>query len=161
MSCSSARPCRFFGKYALDLLDSTAHKAAARKAVAASAVLLQNVGDVLPLQARDNLLTRTVPDSSKFCRCFPRRVEPRAGAGSNATLEVIRVRAARLLLLQKGLKKVAVVGPWSDCKERGGGYGGSMGYLNNYKGQPSYINTILDAVQEEARSALCQLNALF
>lgn len=28
-----------------------------------------------------------------------------------------------------------------------------MGYLNNYKGQPSYISTILDAVQEEGQAA--------
>jgi beta-glucosidase len=27
-----------------------------------------------------------------------------------------------------------------------------MGYLNNYKGQPSYINTILDAVQEQGET---------
>ena len=72
----------FFGKYDTALLDSVAHKQSARKAVAASAVLLQNNKDVLPLPS-------------------------------------------------KGLKKVAVVGPWSDCKERSGGYGGSMGYLNN------------------------------
>ena len=73
----------FFGKYDIALLDSQPHRQSARKAVAASAVLLQNKGGVLPLG--------------------------------------------------KGLKKVAVVGPWSDCKERAGGYGGSMGYLNNYK----------------------------
>ena len=74
----------FFGKYDVSLLDSDAHKQSARKAVAASAVLLQNLGDTLPLPTAK-------------------------GAG--------------------GLKKVAVVGPWSDCKERSGGYGGSMGYL--------------------------------
>ena len=75
----------FFGKYDVSLLDSDAHKQSARKAVAASAVLLQNLGDTLPLPTA------------------------KGGAG--------------------GLKKVAVVGPWSDCKERSGGYGGSMGYL--------------------------------
>jgi len=53
-----------------------------------------------------------------------------------------------VLPLKPTLKKVAVIGPWSDCKDRAGGYGGSQGYLNNYKGQPSYISTILDAVQE-------------
>ena len=46
-----------------------------------------------------------------------------------------------------------VIGPWSNCKERAGGYGGSMGYLNNYKGQPSYINTVLDAVTEEGKGS--------
>eukprot|EP01043_Picozoa_sp_COSAG02_P000932 COSAG02_NODE_19_length_53976_cov_37.338512_14_plen_745_part_00 len=93
----------FFGKYPIDLLDSSQHKQVARKAVAASAVLLQNIDDALPLATA-------------------------------------------------GLKTVAVIGPWSDCKERGGGYGGSMGYLNNYKGQPSYINTVLDAVTEEGQA---------
>ena len=73
----------FWQKYDESLLDCQAHRQHARKAVAASAVLLQNEGDTLPLP-RD------------------------------------------------GLKKVAVIGPWSDCKERRGGYGGSMGYLNNY-----------------------------
>jgi beta-glucosidase len=92
----------FFAKYADELLDCAAHRASARRAVAASAVLLQNVDDLLPLK--------------------------------------------------KGLKKVAVIGPWSDCEDRHGGYGGSMGYLNNYKGQPSYINTILDAVQEQGET---------
>jgi beta-glucosidase-like glycosyl hydrolase len=91
----------FFMRYDTALLDSAAHKAAARKAVAASAVLLKNAGDLLPLAAT-------------------------------------------------GLKKVAVIGPWINCKERAGGYGGSQGYLNNYKGQPSYISTILEAVLEEA-----------
>ena len=28
-----------------------------------------------------------------------------------------------------------------------------MGYLNNYKGQPSYINTVLDAVTEEGKGS--------
>ena len=93
----------FFGKYPVDLLDSTEHRQLARKAVAASAVLLQNVDDALPLPT-------------------------------------------------DGLKTVAVIGPWSDCKDRAGGYGGSMGYLNNYKGQPSYINTVLDAVTEEGKT---------
>lgn len=90
----------YFMKYDAAVLDSDAHKKHARKAVAASAVLLQNTADALPLSS-------------------------------------------------KALKHVAVIGPWINCKERGGGYGGSQGYLNNYKGQPSYINTILDAVNEE------------
>ena len=98
----------FFGKYPIELLDSVGHRQAARKAVSASAVLLQNLDDALPL-----------PSS--------------------------------------GLKKVAVIGPWSDCKDRRGGYGGSMGYLNNYKGQPSYINTVLDAVTEEAQAGNFQV----
>ena len=74
----------FFQKYPESLLDCDSHRQSARKAVAASAVLLQNLEDALPLPT-------------------------------------------------EGLKKVAVVGPWSDCKDRRGGYGGSMGYLNNYK----------------------------
>ena len=72
----------YFGRFSPALLDSVKHRASARKAVAASVVVLQNNGDVLPLGV--------------------------------------------------SVKKVAVVGPWSDCKERAGGYGGSMGYLNNY-----------------------------
>ena len=91
----------FFGRYEVSLLDSKAHRLSARKTVAASAVLLQNKGDVLPL-------------------------------GNT-------------------LKKVAVVGPWSDCHDRSGGYGGSVCYLNNYKGQPSYITSILDAIKEEGK----------
>ena len=92
----------FFGRYDAKLLDSQAHRTSARKAVAASAVVLQNIDDVLPLKP--------------------------------------------------GLKKVAVVGPWSDCHDRKGGYGGSVCYLNNYKGQPSYINSILDATKAEAEA---------
>lgn len=66
----------FWMKYDNALLDCVAHRQHARKAVGASAVLLQNVDDALPL-------TGTI-------------------------------------------KKVAVIGPWSDCKDRTGGYGGSM-----------------------------------
>lgn len=94
----------FWQKYDVGLLDSDAHRLAARQAMAASVVLLQNNDDTLPLS-----LTK--------------------------------------------LKKVAVVGPWSDCKDRSGGYGGSMGYLNNYKGQPAYINTILDAIQSDGENS--------